>query len=68
MGKHCTLCAAILHFGVRLGTFSARITFPTACFTTINLSLTDGNAIFHLSSQNEQNLTKSSLEVCRFVL
>lgn len=34
-----------------------RIKFPTSCYMAINPSHTDGNAIFHLSSQNEQNLT-----------
>jgi hypothetical protein len=38
---------------IRLST----IKFPTSWYMAINLSHTDGNAIFHLSSESEQNLT-----------
>lgn len=52
--EHCT---TMLDSAVRSGTGLACIIFPTECFIAISLSHTDGNAIFHLSSESELNLT-----------
>ena len=55
--KHSwTLCGEVTLY-CQYYTALVRIKFPTSSYMAISPSHTDGNAIFHLSSQSEQNLT-----------